>query len=248
MAAAVRRAITGAVMCSVIACSSGDPGGSGGALKITPDSVTVAIGSTAQLQAADVSGQPVAGVVWTTGDATRVTVSAAGVVAAVAAGRVVVTATAGGRQGTAIIRSAVAKNFSVDAQITQGTQSADGSIPMVLGGNAAVVNVTVRTSQAGSEPMQLVLRLFAASNGLIRSDTFRMTTALSTAPTFLTPSAQFLVAASQLAAIASWQVVRDPKGDIPDTDPTDDVYPRIGRATLAKMTVPALARISPPVL
>ena len=206
-----------------------------------PDSVTVAIGSSAQFAVTDRAGAAVSAATWTTSDATKATVSSSGSVTAVAAGRVTVTASAGGKSGSAIVRAAVPKNFTIDAQITQATQSSDGSIPMVLGGNAAVVNVLLRTTQSGSEPMQVVLRLFGSNNALIRADTIRSTGALSTVPTYLAPVVQFLVPASLLSSVASWQVVRDPKGEIPDIDPSDDQFPRAGPATLAKVTVPAVA-------
>ncbi len=229
-----------AVVIFLVACSSGDTGGTTVAgLKITPDSVTVAIGSTAQLTVSDLSGSTVPGVVWTSTDLGKATVSATGVVTAIAAGRIAVTASAGGKQGSAIVRSAVATDFVVDAQVTQVTQAADGSIPMVLGGNAAVVNVSVHAAQSAASPAQLVLRLFDNANAIIRSDTVRFAGTYPNVLAYNTPSAQFLIPGSQLAAVTSWQVVRDPKGETPDIDPTDDVYPRSGRATLNKVTVPA---------
>ena len=54
------------------------------------------------------------------------------------------------------------------------------------------------------------------------------------------PTAQFLIPAATLPSIASWQVVRDPAAVLPDTNPGDDVLPRTGRNTLAKVTVPPL--------
>lgn len=229
------------LLAATVACHGGDDPVAVAGLKITPDSVTVAIGTTAQLSVADLNGQPVAGAVWSTSDATTATVSSAGLVTASGPGRVIITASATGKVGTAVVRASVAKNFTIDAQVTQVTQSADGSIPMVLNGNAAVVNALVRTSQAGTESMQVVLRLFDAGNAMIRSDTVRTSSALSTAPTYLVPTAQFLIPAAVLASATSWQVVRDAKNEIPDTDPGDDVFPRTGRATFAKVTVPPVA-------
>jgi len=225
----------------VVACATGEPSGTGSGLRITPDSVTVAVGATAQLAVADLSGQAVTDVTWSTSDASKVTISSTGLVTALAAGRIGVSASSAGKQGTAIIRSAVALNFTIGAQITQATQSPDGSIPMVLGGNAAVVNVTLGGTQSIVTPTQIVLRLFDVNNGLIRADTVKYSGAYFPFPSFLVPQAQFLIPASQLPAIASWQVARDPKGELPDTNPADDLFPRTGRATLAKVTVPALA-------
>jgi hypothetical protein len=228
---------------SLAACYSGDlpGGGTVAGLKIAPDSVTVVAGSSAQLTVTDLSGQPVHGVVWTSSDASRATVSSSGLVSPVAPGRVTVSASAAGKTASAIVRSAIAKNFTiVDAQFTQAMQSVDGSIPMVLSGNAAVVNVLLQTNQAGSESMQIVLRLFGANGALVHTDTARPAGPPVTAPGYGAPTAQFLVAATTLQSVASWQVVRDPKGDLPDADPSDDVFPRTGRTALAKVTVPVV--------
>ena len=104
------------------------------------------------------------------------TVTSSGVVTAVAAGQTTIIASAGGRQGSAGLtvqaQNPQAKDFAItDAQFTQGVQVADGSIPMVLSGNAAAVNVLVRSVPASSTSMQIVLRIFDAGGALIRSDT-----------------------------------------------------------------------------
>lgn len=224
-------------------CHSGDAAGGGTVtgLKISPDSITVVAGSSALLVVTDASGQPVQGAVWMSSDASKATVSSSGLVLPVAPGRVTISASAEGKTGTAIVRSAVAKNFTiVDVQFTQAMQAADGSIPMVLSGNAAVVNVLLKTTQGGNDSMQLVLRLFSANGALLRADTARPSGTLVTAPGYGAPTAQFLIPATTLPLVVSWQVVRDPKGDLPDSDPSDDVFPRIGRTTLAKVTVPAV--------
>ena len=225
------------------ACHSADVSGGGtpAALRIAPDSITVMAGSSAQLVVTDASGQPVPGAVWTSDDDSCATVSTTGLVLAVAPGRITITASAGGRSARAIVRSAVANDFTiVDAQITQAIQAADGSIPMVLSGNAAVVNVLLQASQGGNESMQVVLRLFGANGAVLWADTARVTSLSVTAPGYGAPTAQFLIPAATLPSVAAWQVVRDPKGDLPDTDPGDDVFPRTGRTTLVKVTVPPL--------
>ncbi len=113
---------------------------------------------------------------------------------------------------------------------------------MVLSGDAAVVNVLLSTSaEVATESMQIALRLFDAGGSLIHSDTVTTVGSLTAAPSYGAPTAQFLVSASVLAATSSWQVVRDPKGLLPDLDLRDDVYPSTGHATLAKVTVPAIA-------
>ncbi len=66
----------------IAACSSGDMSSTTIGLAVTPDSVSVGIGSTAQLVAADLSGQAVQGITWSTSDATKATVSTSGLVTA----------------------------------------------------------------------------------------------------------------------------------------------------------------------
>lgn len=211
-------------------------------LKISPDSVTVVAGSSAVLSVTDASGGAVQGAVWRSSDPNKVAVSAAGLVLPIAPGRVIITASAAGEIGTAVVRSAVAKNFTImDAQFTQAIQAADGSIPMVLSGNAAVVNVLLKTTSSGNESMQLVLRLFDANGALVRADTAQTSSTLVTVPGYDAPTAQFLVPAATLPSVASWQVVRDPKGELPDSEPDDDAFPRTGRTTLAKVNVPPVA-------
>jgi hypothetical protein len=57
--------------------------------------------------------------------------------------------------------------------------------------------------------MQLVLRLRNAQGAVVYSDTVVTRLALSGTPTCLSPSVQFLVPSSRLAAGLTWQVVRD---------------------------------------
>nr|MDQ3082353.1 zinc-dependent metalloprotease [Gemmatimonadota bacterium] len=112
-----------------------------------------------------------------------------------------------------------------------------GSIPIVLSGNAAVMNVLIRANSTSSTPMQVVLRLFNAAGTLVRSDTAVATT-LGTAPAFSAPSVQLLVPASVLQAGMRWQVVRDPRNVVPDDVPSNDVFPATGTQALAAVTVP----------
>ncbi|HEX4681840.1 MAG TPA: hypothetical protein VH277_03970, partial [Gemmatimonadaceae bacterium] len=50
----------------------------------------------------------------------------------------------------------------VAAQFTQGVQDSASSVPIVLNGNAAVVNVLIAGTQSFAAPMQVLLRLFDA--------------------------------------------------------------------------------------
>jgi hypothetical protein len=136
----------------------------------------------------------------------------------------------------------------MDAQFTQGVQAADGSVPMVLQGHPAVLNLLIRARQPSTTPTQLVLRLFDAAGAMIRADTVTTGTYAGT-PGYAAPSAQMLVPSGLLANAGEWQVVRDPRALVPDDSAGNDVFPRTGRAILITASVPPLAiRLVPIVL
>jgi len=126
------------------------------------------------------------------------------------------------------------------AQMTQGVQDSAASIPMVLGGSPAVVNVFMRATPATATPMRVVLRLFDAGGTVVYSDTASTSGTIPSTPSAVTPTVQFLVPSAQLAAGLHWQVARDPAGLVPDDTAADDVYPREGPASLAVADVPPL--------
>jgi hypothetical protein len=131
------------------------------------------------------------------------------------------------------------RDFAIDnAQFTQGIQTANGSLPMVLSSRAAVVNVLVRVASGTGVPMQIVLRLFNAAGALIRADTAVVTPIAS--PSFASPTAQFFVPAATLQPGLRWQVVRDPRGAVPDLQASNDVYPATGTQLLSTVSVPTL--------
>jgi hypothetical protein len=127
----------------------------------------------------------------------------------------------------------------VGAQFTQGVQDATGSIPIVLSGNAAAVNVLIRATPPTSTPMQVVLRLFNAAGTLIRADTTVTSGTLGASPSYAAPSVQFLVPAATLQAGLRWQIARDPRGLVGDDTASDDVFPA-APATLATVDVPTV--------
>ncbi len=233
----------------------------GGASEPTPPSgptlasLTVALAATtiragqtttAVASGVDQNGSPIAlgAVQWATSAGSVASVSASGVVTGVAAGQATITATSAGKVGTAtlIVDFPTPTDYAIaDAQFTQGVQVADGSIPMVLGGNAAAVNVLVRANNLfTTPPMQVVLRLFDASGALVRTDTALTRGNLGSSPSYTSPSAQILLPASALKSGMRWQVVRDPRHVVPDDSIGSDVFPRAGTTPLATVTVPAL--------
>ena len=214
---------------------------------VEPDSLTLAVGDAGQLQATvrDGSGAVLSGraIAWASADESKVAVSSTGLARAVASGRVVVTATSEGKTGHAVVISeAVPQDFAIhDAQFTQGVQAADGSLAMVLDGSAAAVNVLIRSTRTTTTAFtQIVLRLFDDAGNLTRTDTALTKDALGPAPSYASPSAQFLVPASALRPGMKWEVVRDPRGSAPDDTAANDVYPRTGHATLATVSVSTL--------
>jgi hypothetical protein len=214
---------------------------------VAPDSSMLIPGGTAQLAATvrAASGAALTGhtIMWSSADESRVSVTQTGQVTARAIGRVVVTATSEGKSGSTIVvvASSLARDFSVlGAQITQGVQDAAGSIPTVLSGSAAVVNVLLQASPPSTTPMEVVLRLRDAQGTLIYSDTVVSRLALGASPTYLSPSVQFLVPSNRLAAGVTWQVARDPRGVVADDVPSNDVFPRTGAQPLVTATVPPL--------
>ena len=135
----------------------------------------------------------------------------------------------------------LAADISVEGvQFTQGVQSTDGAVPLVLGNRDAVVNVRLKATSAVSESTQVVLRLLNASNAVVYSDTAVVGSVPVTAPGFDYPSVQFLLPAASLTAGLKWEVVRDPLGAQPDQSEATDRYPRGGPATLPVNAVPTL--------
>ena len=218
-------------------------------VSVSLSAATIQVGQTAAAVAAgtDQNGRPLAlsGVSWSSESPLVATVTSSGAITALNVGQAKIAATVGGKSGSATISVQPAPGASSDyaitgAQFTQGVQVADGSIPIVLSGTAAVVNVLVGTTTPRSATMQVVLRIFDATGALIRSDTAVASGTFGPSPTYSAPSVQFLVPASVLRAGLKWQVLRDPKGLVPDDSSATDVFPRTGTATLATASVPPL--------
>jgi hypothetical protein len=251
-------AVAAALLSSIIAAGCGGGGTKDGptqptgtsvaSVTVNPsDSVSMKPGGSAQLGATvrSASGTALAGktVTWSSGDNSKVSVSATGQVTAVAVGRATITATSEGKSGTTVIvvANSLARDFAiVGAQFTQGVQDANGSIPMILSGSPAVVNVLVQATPPTSMQMQLVLRLIDASGSVVYADTATTRGSLADVPSYVSPSAQFLVPAAKLAAGLKWQIVRDPNGLAADDAIANDVFPASGARSLATASVPAL--------
>jgi hypothetical protein len=235
----------GALVLALGGCSNAGPIAVA-SVSLTPANVSLRVQLTAQLTATplDAQGSPLDGraVVWATNASSVVSVSATGLVTALGLGAATITATCEGKKGTATV---LVTTFDGDvavagAQFTQGVQTSDGTIPMVLGGVGAVVNVSLRATQPIYTPMQVALLLTDSAGTPLWSGTSTVAGVPGPAPGFDAPSAQILVPPSALRAGMRWRVVRDPGGGLPDDTLANDRYPRDGPATLATVGVPTL--------
>jgi len=214
---------------------------------LSPAVVVLRPSGSAQLGVAirDANGTTLSGkaVAWSSSDNSTVSVSATGRVTAVAVGNATITATSEGKSGSTIVSvlNSFARDFAiVGAQFTQGVQDAAGSIPMILSGSPAVVNVLVQSTPPSATQMQIVLRLIDASGSVVYTDTALTRGSLGAAPSYISPSAQFLVPTAKLAAGLQWQILRDPNGLVADDTAGNDVFPATGTQSLATASVPAL--------
>lgn len=250
-------AATAATLAVAAACGGPDhsvsPGGRPAvSIVLTPAATTLTVGASAQVTAvlSDAHGSTVSGTnpVWTTSNSLVATVAQAGQVAtitAIAPGHAVISAASGTIIGTTdvtVLAGPVgSRNFAIaSAQITQGVQDPAGSIPIVLGGNAAVVNVFMSAAPPSATAMHVVLRLLDTTGAVVYSDTATTVGAIPSSPSTSAPSAQFLVPATRITTGLRWQVVRDPAGLVPDDSAADDTFPRAAAAPLATVAVPPL--------
>jgi hypothetical protein len=236
------------VAMAVLSCKDDPAGpGSGAAVvDVSPDSTTLNVSAAQQLAVTvrDADGTPLGNgsVSWSTSDADIATVTNAGLVTARGAGRAVITASTGGKTGNAVIivRTEPRDVVVEDVQWTQATQAPDGSIPMVLNGNAVAVNVVMSSTPPMSGPTQVVLRLTNAAGDLVRADTAVANSISATAPPFLTPTVQFRLPATAIQPGLRWQVIRDPRRLLPDDAQGNDAFPAGAPALLSTTGVPVL--------
>jgi hypothetical protein len=209
---------------------------------VAPGIVLLSVGGTVNLVAstrsssgADLTGRSVS---WSSANTSVASVSPGGVVTAGSVGQTTVTATSEGKQGSATVTvtsSGAAFDYSIAAaRFTQGVQASDGSIPMLLSGNAAAVNILV-SSPLATQTVSLEVRLFDASGN--RYATLAATAAPSAAPTFASPSAQVLVTPGNIRAGMQWEVVRTGAADF---EASNDRFPRTGLQVQSTILAPTL--------
>ena len=123
-------------------------------------------------------------------------------------------------------------------QLTQATQDAQGTLPLIAG-VAAAVNVLIERTRDSAVNAPVVLRLFRAG-ALIRTDTARTRGVLSPTTDLMAPSAQFLLPADVVSGDLSWQVQLDPAQLVPDSRRDDNTFPAAGPASVVVVQLPPL--------
>ncbi len=186
-------------------------------------------------------------VTWTTTAPAVASVSASGVVEAVGGGATFVIASSGLRADSTLVRVTRTTTLPADADIaivdahwTQGVQDDGGSIPMILAGRAVVLNALLTATRSISAPSTLVLRLLDGGGQVVRADTARVIVPAGVVPSMAAPTVQFLVPNTALRPGYSWQLVRDPTGELPDSSVTNDRFPRGTPTVLPVVEVPPL--------
>lgn len=180
---------------------------------------------------------------WSIDDNSVATVTSDGLVRAVGAGDALLRVQSGSQQVELPIRVAAELGAGwdigiVDAHWTQGAQDAQQRVPMVSNGRAAAVNV-LAFATPGAAPSDVVLEVWDAQSNRIWTDRVALNPDTAAAPTFATPSAQFLVPRTVLRSATRWRVVRDSSGG-PDALAANDAWPRSGSRALSSFTAPPL--------
>lgn len=190
--------------------------------------------------------------VWSSSNDVVASVNAFGQVSAIGAGSAFVIASANGLRDsvavTVAVDDALPAGFDVaitGALWTQGSQTVEGNIPMILGGRDAVLNVMTSSPQALAVSGSFELRLVGVDGGL-RWSTRRSAIVPAGSSTAASPTLQFLVPSEELSIDLQWEVLWDPNDEIPDADATTDRFPRLGRdALVAVQPAPLKLRFVP---
>lgn len=200
-------------------------------------------GSLKDSLGAVITGRPI---FWSS-TATGVARVSNGLVTAVGAGTALIIGGREGRSDSVIVTVEQSDTLPSDADIqvadaqwTQGVQLADGSLPMIRGGRAAVVNVILTSNYSIATPSVVTLRVREAGGALVHEASKSVLVPTGAPPTLANPHAQFLVPNDLLVPGRTWEVLRDPAGLLPDASVATDVFPRSGATPIAIVDVPVL--------
>lgn len=221
----------------------------------------VAGGETRQLQAeprdstgAALTGRPM---VWSSTAIAVASVTSSGLLTAVGAGEArVIASTFEGHADTVIVTVSLDATIPDDADFaivsaawTQAAQDADGTLPLIRNGRAAVLNVLLSATRSIALPSTLLLRIVDANDSLVFADTAQVLVPTGLTPGFQNPTAQFLLPVRELQHGRRWEVVRDPAGLLPDASAANDRYPSDATRPFYLWDVPVLkVRLVPIVL
>lgn len=174
-------------------------------------------------------------------------VTSYGFVTAVDSGTALVIAGREGRLDTVVVTVAASDTLPddadvqiLDAQWTQGVQLADGSLPMIRGGRAAVVNVLLSANYSIATPSVIRLRIREPDGTVVHEQDRSAIVTTGSVPMMAAPQAQFLVGNHLLVPGRTWEVIRDPDGALLDASAANDHFPAGGPAPLALADVPLL--------
>jgi hypothetical protein len=184
---------------------------------------------------------------WVSSNSLVATVSPSGLVRAVGTGSAFVIAVgAAGRDSVSVdvtFDATLPDGFDVavtGARWTQTAQYPDGRIPMLLGGRAAVVHAVVTASGPMATATDFELRLLAGDGSVTWHATKRAVPEPGVG-SFDSPTLEFLVPATALAAGLRWELRWTPEGDLVDADPATDRWPREGPVALNAVQPPPLS-------
>lgn len=174
-------------------------------------------------------------------------VSGAGVVTAVDSGTALIIGGREGRTDTVVVTVTATDSLPadadlqvLDAQWTQGVQRADGALPMIRGGRAAVVNVLLAANYSIITPTTVRLLVREAGGAIVHQQERSVAIPSGVPPLMSLPHAQFLVPNDLLVPGRTWEVVRDPEGALPDASTANDIFPRAGATPIAIVDVPPM--------
>ncbi len=183
---------------------------------------------------------------WTSSDAAVASVTTFGGVSALTAGSTYIRAASGTVADSVLVTVTVSAALPADfdiaitkVELTQGVQSASGTLPLIRGGRRAVVNVLTHSTYAVQREVPFVLRVLSEALELVYADRVGAAVPIGSAP-LVNPTVQFLLPRSVLQPGHRWEVVRDGSLWYDDADAANDRFPTGEPAAIASIGVPPI--------
>ncbi len=173
-----------------------------------------------------VSGRPIS---WATQHPQVAGVSSSGLVTGIAPGGATITATVDGVTGQVGLVVLGPPNLEITGVwLTQGTQRADGSIPLVIGGHPPLLHVLGSVQPAFSGPRPSI-RVRVYEGGQLRfEDNQTMTGQPGSSANPATPVHQVVIPAEWVRPDLRVEVVANPDGAVPEERLDDNLWPAAG--------------------